>query len=124
MRTWTPAAASTGRKIRTRPVRFGATTALVITDDPDLQAFGRDVIDRLALTGPLKIDVKRDPQGAIWLLEVNARFTLWAHPGALAGVNLTAVAYADLTGTPPPVVAPRPGVRWCDPLQDLAAARE
>src|SRR3954447_13778762 len=115
----------TGRKVRTRPAAMGRSTAVVITDDPDVRARGREVVETLGLVGPAKVDFKRDERGVPRLLEVNARFTLWVHPGALAGVNLAAIAYADLTGAPRCAQAViRPGVRWCDPVQDAAAVRD
>lgn len=115
----------TGRKIRTRPPEYGFSTAVEVTDDPELAAIGRDVLGRLGLKGVAKLDFKRAPDGGLRLLEVNARFNLWHHPGALAGVNLPALAYADLTGRPRPAVgAVRPGVRWVHHLQDGLAARE
>ena len=114
----------TGRKIRTNPPEFGMSSALVTTDDDALARVGRDVIERIGLTGPAKLDFKLDPGGEPWLLEVNARFTLWVQPGAVAGVNLAAIAYADLTGEPlPPPRRARAGVRWVEPRGDLAAAR-
>lgn len=114
----------TGRKIRTNPPHFGMSSALVTTDDPDLVRLGRELVDRIGVTGPAKLDFKLDPAGAARLLEVNARFTLWVQPGAVAGVNLAAIAYAELTGAPcPPARHPRPGVRWIDPRGDLASAR-
>lgn len=115
-----------GRKIRTLPRAFGFSTAVEITDAPDVLAAGRTIMDALGLTGVAKCDLKRDPDGELHLLEVNPRFTLWNHPGARAGVNLPALVHADLTGTPtlgPPRPA-RPGVRWCDPTCDRTAARE
>jgi D-aspartate ligase len=59
------------------------------------------------------------------VLEVNPRFTLWTHVGAVAGVNLPAIVHADLTGRPrPPAGRARPGVRWIWPRADAAVARE
>jgi D-aspartate ligase len=114
----------TGRKLRTYPARYGFTTALTITDQSDVRALGREVLTRLGFTGVAKLDFKRDPDGHLWLLEVNPRFNLWHHPGAAAGVNLPALVLADLTGRPRPVsTTARPGVTWCDPLHDLRAAR-
>lgn len=115
----------TGRKIRTRPAQYGHSTALVITDEPEVAALGREVLERVGLRGMAKADFKRDPDGRLQLLEINPRSTLWHHPAARAGVNLPALMYADLTGRArPPVGRARAGVRWCLPLRDFQAARE
>jgi predicted ATP-grasp superfamily ATP-dependent carboligase len=114
----------TGRKIRTHPAEFGMSCALITTEDEPLARAGRELVARLGLVGPAKLDFKRDATGRPHLLEVNPRFTLWAHPGAVAGVNLPAIAWADLTGAPRPRMrTARPGVRWIKPRDDLAAAR-
>ena len=114
----------TGRKIRTFPVAYGHTTALEITDSADVQRLGRDIVERLGLSGVAKLDFKRDQTGALHLLEINPRFTLWHHPAAVAGVNIPALVYADLTGTPrPATTAAKAGVRWCRAWKDLPAAR-
>jgi predicted ATP-grasp superfamily ATP-dependent carboligase len=118
------AAAFTGRKVRTWPAAFGDSTALEITDQPDVAALGADIVRRLELTGVAKLDFKRDDGGRLHLLEVNARFTLWNHPGARAGVNIPALVYGDLTGEPrPSATRARPGVRWCRIWADRLAAR-
>ncbi|WP_448187847.1 carboxylate--amine ligase [Azospirillum sp. sgz301742] len=114
----------TGRKIRTYPQAFGHSTALTITNAPDVAALGRDLVRRLDLRGVAKFDFKRAPDGALYLLEVNPRFNLWHHLGAIAGVNLPALVYADMTGRPRPATGPaRAGANWCRPAGDLSAAR-
>ena len=114
----------TGRKLRTKPADYGHTTALTITDDPDIRQVGRDVVRRLQLTGVAKLDFKRTPDGSLRLLEVNPRFNLWHHPAALAGVNIPALVWADLTGGPrPPVGRPHADVFWMSPW-DLQAGRD
>jgi len=114
----------TGRKIRTFPAAYGHTTALEITETADVQRQGRAVVERLGLTGVAKLDFKRDPQGNLRLLEINPRFNLWHQAGAMAGVNIPELVYADLTGLPRPAAArAKAGVRWCRLRQDLAAAR-
>lgn len=118
------AGAFTGRKIRTFPVDYGHSTAVEVVALPDVAALGREVIERLALKGVAKLDFKRDDRGALHLLEINPRVNLWHHPGAIAGVNLPALIYADLThGERPPVAAAPRHVAWVDPLQDLRASR-
>jgi predicted ATP-grasp superfamily ATP-dependent carboligase len=119
----------TGRKIRTYPTAFGHSTALTITDADteaaDVAALGRDLVRRLNLRGVAKFDFKRAPDGALSLLEVNPRFNLWHHLGAIAGVNLPALVYADMTGQPRPAAGcARPGANWCRPAGDLFAARD
>jgi CelD/BcsL family acetyltransferase involved in cellulose biosynthesis/predicted ATP-grasp superfamily ATP-dependent carboligase len=114
----------TGRKIRTYPLRYGHTTALEITEADDVRRQGRAVVERLALTGVAKLDFKRDPQGNLRLLEINPRFNLWHHAGAIAGVNIPALVYADLTGLPrPPATRVTAGVRWSRIWKDFPAAR-
>jgi D-aspartate ligase len=114
----------TGRKIRTLPPDYGHSSAVEVTPLPDVAALGREVLARLRLTGVAKVDFKRDDRGRLHLLEINPRFNLWHYPGAIAGVNLPAMVYADLTGRQRPTAASSPRtVAWCDPLLDLQAAR-
>ena len=114
----------TGRKIRTYPAAFGHTTALEITEAADVQQHGRAIAEWLGLTGVAKFDFKRDRSGALHLLEINPRFNLWHHAGAVAGVNIPALVFADLTGTKrPSITRPRAGVRWCRVWKDYPAAR-
>lgn len=119
----------TGRKIRTYPADYGYSTALTVTDSrggaADVAALGRELSARIGLRGVAKFDFKRAPDGSLHLLEINPRFNLWHHLGAVAGVNLPALVYADLTGRarPRPAVA-RPGPCWCRIDKDRLAARE
>lgn len=118
------AADFTGRKVRTYPTRFGQSTALELTTAADVRALGAELVQRMALRGVAKLDFKRDPRGVLHLLEVNPRFNLWHHLGAVAGVNLPAIVYADLTGRPRPrTTAVTPGLGWTRPLEDLRAVR-
>ena len=114
----------TGRKIRTYPPSLGHSTALAISDAADVASLGRDLARRLGLRGVAKFDFKRGPDGALHLLEINPRFNLWHHLGAVAGVNLPALVHADLAGRPR-TAAPRAltGATWCRPLEDWRAAR-
>lgn len=118
----------TGTKVRTRPREFGHSVVLRTTDPDgearDVRRTGREVVAALGLRGVAKVDFKRDTDGRLWLLEVNPRFTLWQHLGALAGVDLIGLVHADLTGQPRPAVnGPQPGLVWCDPLLDLGGVR-
>ena len=115
----------TGRKIRTYPLDYGHSTALTITDEPDVAALGRALVERLDLRGVAKFDFKRGPDRRLHLLEVNPRFNLWHHLGAVAGVNLPALVYADAVGLPRPAAAKaRAGACWCHITKDRLAARD
>ena len=115
----------TGRKIRTYPTRYGHSTAIETTRVADVADLGREVVRRLGLRGVAKVDLKRGPDGRLHLLEVNPRFNLWHHLGAVAGVNLPALVYADVVGDPRPAVRPiREHIRWVRPFADRKAARD
>lgn len=112
-----------GRKLRTYPKHAGVSTYLELVDEPELLTLGRDVIERIGLIGPVKLDFKRATDtGRFHLLEVNPRYTLWNHLGAAAGINLPLLAYADLGGRAVPgPTAYRAGVRWLSFGNDLRA---
>lgn len=114
----------TGRKLRTWPVRFGQSTAVEIVADQPAMTVGRQTLRKLGLTGVAKVDFKRSPEGDLKLLEVNPRFNLWHHPAAIAGINIPALVYRDLTGCSVDLVPARDGVRWCQVWHDWRAARE
>ncbi len=115
----------TGRKIRTYPAESGYSTAVTVTAADDVTEVGREVLRRVDLRGVAKCDFKRGPDGRLHLLEINARFNLWHHPGARAGVNLPALVYADLVGLPrESAPRARAGVCWCTLRDDARAARE
>ena len=115
----------TGRKVRTYPAEFGYSTALTVTDEQDVTKLGRSLVERLGFRGVAKFDFKRAEDDQLYLLEVNARFNLWHHLGAVAGVNLPAVVFQELTGRQPqPALQAHAGMKWCYPWYDALAARE
>jgi D-aspartate ligase len=116
----------TGRKVRTLPRTYGLSTHVEITRDAEVRDSGRRALELTGFTGVVKLDFKRDARdGRLSLLEMNPRFTLWNHPGALAGVDLPGLVYDDLTGGPRRTAGPaREGVRWMVVRADLRAALE
>lgn len=115
----------TGRKIRTHPPESGLSTAVLIEDIPEVRTLGRSVLEALGLEGVAKIDMKFGPDGSLHILEVNPRFNLWHHPGAVAGVNLPALVHRRLTeGVVQPSPPARDGVTWIQVWGDWSAARE
>jgi len=122
-----PLAAFVGRKLRTFPALTGMSSYLELARDAEVEALGREVAARLGLRGPYKIDFKRcAASGRLYLLEVNARFNLWHHLGAVNGVNLPRIAYDYLVHGARPARAPAwaTGRRWLCPRLDWRAYRE
>jgi D-aspartate ligase len=103
-----------GRKLRTYPKEAGVSTYLELVQDPEVAKSGLEIVSRLGIVGPLKIDFKRDTRtGRLYVLELNPRFTLWCYLGMAAGVNLPAIAYASLSKLPlPPNRSYRTDIRW------------
>ncbi len=95
----TPLAWFTGRKIRTYPSVGGLSTYLELIHDDDLRQLGFEIVRKLGVKGPLKIDCKRHPEtGKFYILELNLRYTLWNYLGTANGVNIPLAAYRYLTG--------------------------
>lgn len=116
----------TGRKIRTCPPLTGESAYVELVHDEALESWGRALVARAGLKGPLKLDVKRHAvTGRFYLLEVNARFNLWHYLGAAAGVNVPRIAYDYLLeGRRPAAARPRNGYRWLSLALDFRAYRE
>lgn len=116
-----------GVKIRTCPMFGGESACIELREDGAVDAIGREVAGKLGLKGPFKIDLIRERRtGELFVLEINARFNLWHHLGALHGVNLPLVAYEHLVHgrAAPSAFVPEPSRRWVDFFRDLQAFRE
>ncbi|MGH3925166.1 MAG: ATP-grasp domain-containing protein, partial [Pseudonocardiaceae bacterium] len=117
----------TGRKLRTLPPFYGHATALTTTHHQDVLDLGRKIVQALDFTGVAELEFKRSPTGQLFLLEINARFSVWHHVGARIGVNIPALVYADLTGarTEPRGTEPRAelpdAATWVHPKDVFAA---
>lgn len=110
-----------GRKIRTYPSFAGISTYVELIRDEMLLALGRDTVGRLGITGPVKVDFKKDAaSGRYYLLEINLRFNLWNYLGACAGINLPLTAYFDCCDLPVPrVTRYRTDLAWLSFGDDL-----
>jgi predicted ATP-grasp superfamily ATP-dependent carboligase len=115
-----------GRKIRTYPTLTGESAYIELALEPSLARLGREVARKLPLAGVFKMDFKRDPATGRWyLLEINARCSLWHYLGAAHGVNLPAAAYEYLVlGRRPRQPDYRPRKRWLALALDFRAYRE
>lgn len=117
----------TGRKIRTYPALTGESSYIRMQADEELEALGTDLVRRIPLRGPFKIDFKRHSEsGQLYVLEVNARYTLWHYLGAVNGVNLPGVAYDYMVRAlhPPSHARAAERYRWVSIGRDYRAYRE
>lgn len=118
-----------GKKHRTYPVAYGLSSCIeVVKNIPDLIEIGRQVLANTGLTGVSKMDFKRDVKtGELYLLEINPRYSIWNHPGAVAGVNLPLISYEEISGcddyTRGPVKAVKP-VKWIDGNLDFKSLHQ
>jgi D-aspartate ligase len=115
-----------GRKLRTFPARTGDSSLIELVHHRAAEKAGRRIVAALGLRGPFKLDLKVDARdGKLWLIEVNARFSLWNHLGAANGVDLLSIAYAYLVdGTRPAAARHGTHTRWLDLALDYKAFRE
>jgi D-aspartate ligase len=115
-----------GRKLRTYPATTGESCFIELARLDEAAALGRTIAYALGLKGPFKMDLKQDERdGRLHLLEINARFNLWHHLGAVNGVNLPEVAYRWLVeGAEPGVRGYGTRYKWLDLALDYKAFRE
>jgi D-aspartate ligase len=116
-----PLAFFVGRKIRTYPKDIGMSTCLELAKEPEVVRLGLDILKKLNFVGPVKLDFKKDATtNQFHLMEINARFTLWSYLGAVCGINLLKVAYADFVGEQCQLQNNyRTGVKWLSFGNDL-----
>jgi D-aspartate ligase len=115
-----------GRKIRTYPPQTGESAFVELVHFEQVATLGQHIIRQLRLKGVFKIDFKQDERnGKLYILEVNARFTLWNYIGAVNGVNLPALTYHYLlTGKAPPYTGYSTRYKWVDLARDFKAFQE
>jgi len=110
-----------GRKIRTYPGESGISTYLQLVHEPQVVRLGIQILKTLNYVGLCKLDFKKDAaKNRFYLLEANARFTLWNYLGAASGVNLPILAYRDILALPcQPATSYTTGIRWLSFMNDL-----
>ena len=115
-----------GRKVRTYPTLTGESAFIELGHDDSLEAVGREVARKCPLRGVFKMDFKRDAADGGWyLLEINARYTLWQHLAARNGANLMAAVYGYLVkGLRPEGFRAGTRYRWLSLDLDFKAYRE
>ena len=104
----------TARKLAQYPPEIGTGCLVEGTDNPEVMSLGTRLLRHLNYRGIAEVEFKRDARdGSYKLIEVNPRFWDQHRLGAACGVNLSYIAYRDLTGQPAlPVHGQASGIYW------------
>jgi diaminopimelate decarboxylase len=79
----------------------GKTWAGDVTEVPeDFKAPLRQIVRELNWSGGAELEMVKDTEGQLWLLECNPRFPAWIHGSTIAGRNLPALLVERVTGVP------------------------
>ena len=115
-----PLARFEGRKLRSWPM--GHTTIAVSEPDDDIHRLACTFFDGLALSGPVSLELKRDPSGQDWVIEPTVgRTDFWAALCTANGVDFGLVEYRDVAGLPTPRPEQRTGRLWLNAERDPMA---
>ena len=104
----------TARKLAQYPPETGTGCLVEGTDNPEVMSLGTRLLQHVNYRGIAEVEFKRDTRdGSYKLIEINPRFWDQHRLGAACGVNLSYVAYRDLTGQPAlPVHGQASGIYW------------
>lgn len=109
-----------GRKLRSRPM--GHTTIAVSEPDDEVHALACRFFEGLELSGPVSLELKRDPAGNYWVIEPTVgRTDFWAGLCAANGVDLTLIEYAAIAAQPLPANSQRKTHIWVNGERDPGA---
>lgn len=114
-------AAATKRKLRQFPPHFGLATYHVMTHEPEVAELGLRFLRGAGLRGIGVVEFKRDARdGALKLIECNARLTAGVELVQHAGLDLTRVLYERALGhAVTPAHDYRAGLRMWHPIEDV-----
>jgi len=94
------------------PQSYGTSCVVDTVDDPELEAYARQILDASGYYGISEAEFVYDTdRGTYVLLDVNTRPWKWISMPVEAGVNLPYAAYADTVGLERPAPDPDPA-RW------------
>jgi D-aspartate ligase len=119
-----PVASLTARRSRQYPIDFGYTSTFVETiARADVEHAACRFLDSLGYDGLVEVEFKYDARdGALKLLDVNARAWTWIALGERAGVDFPHLFWRLAMGEAVPSVRGAPGVGWMHASRDIVAA--
>ena len=104
-----------GRKIASHPPARGQTTIAETVDAPDVNRLTEQFFRGTGLSGPVSLELKRDPQGQYWVIEPTVgRTDFWAELCIGAGFNQPLMEFQLAAGVPPAPASPPRHCVWYD----------
>lgn len=111
-----------GQKLASYPPARGQTTVARTVEAPEVLALTEQFFSGLGLSGPVSLELKRDPRGRHWVIEPTVgRTDFWAGLCIGAGFNQPRMEFEIALGqTPTPTMRHEAAV-WYDSERDPAA---
>ena len=109
-----------GRKLRSLPPARGQTTSAEAVVNDELYDITVRFFKDTQVSGPVSLEVKRDPKGRFWIIEPTlGRTDYWVDLCIQNGVPFPVLSYDLVTGTTDPLIAePVRRSRWFDTDRD------
>lgn len=106
-----------GRKLRSRPM--GHTTIAVPQMDDDVHALALQFFAGLEMSGPVSLELKRDPAGRFWVIEPTVgRTDFWIDVAVHNGVNIPLLEHQHQAGLPPAAAHQQHRALWLNGERD------
>jgi predicted ATP-grasp superfamily ATP-dependent carboligase len=111
-----------GRKIASHPPARGQTTIAETVHAPDVLRLTEQFFAGMGLSGPVSLELKRDPAGRHWVIEPTVgRTDFWVELCIGAGFNQPLMEYQLALGLPVTPPAPQRHCVWYDTERDPLA---
>lgn len=111
-----------GRKIESYPPARGQTTIAETVDAPEVLQLTEQFFAGLELTGPVSLELKRDPEGRYWVIEPTVgRTDFWAELCISAGFNQPFAEFRLALGLNPQPQTTPVQTLWFDSERDPLA---
>lgn len=112
----------TARKLRQFPAGFGSASLVQSEWDEEVAATAETLLTQIRYHGIAAAEFKRcSVSGALKIIEINTRPSLWFSLSTAANVPLIETFVADMIDAPvPDTMLQRNGIRWRYTLKDLA----
>lgn len=108
-----------GQKLRSRRPALGGTTAAIPYRDDDLYDQTLNFFRGLDLSGPVSLEMKRDPAGKYWVIEPTlGRTDYWVACCTANGVDLPNIEFCHQAKLAVPESAQKRVAVWCDTEYD------